>query len=334
MPTPEAERLQIAPTLDTPLRVGSLLFCATLRLAWAELAKITGQHPLRLQGDPPIAVALEGARVSADDLDPRSYVARAGVGDEGLRAIRKAVHAAFGDDAKTELLPRHLRETELLAYAILLKDLLFATPFAPGEERGMAFSGGPRVRYFSLGAPSDAAWEARAKQITVHDHRSDDDFVLELASRDPEDRLIVARCPPAATLGETVRGALDRAARSPSLLARFTGDTRIRPDEPLQIPLVEVHVEKEFESLATGIVGTDWAITSATQVIRFNLDETGARLRSEAAILAARGGRRPKRRFVCDGPFLVVLARRGRTEPYFASWIAGTEALCPALVTT
>lgn len=65
----------------------------------------------------------------------------------------------------------------------------------------------------------------------------------------------------------------------------------------------------------------------AKQQIRFRLDETGAKLKSEALGFIFSG---PPRDFTFDRPFLIMLLRKGANQPYFALWVGNTELLVKA----
>jgi len=72
-------------------------------------------------------------------------------------------------------------------------------------------------------------------------------------------------------------------------------------------------------------------ILDVIQGIAFVLNERGAEVESFAEIvLGSIGGDSdptPRRRFVFDRPFLVLLSERDAAEPYFALWIENTELM-------
>jgi hypothetical protein len=76
---------------------------------------------------------------------------------------------------------------------------------------------------------------------------------------------------------------------------------------------------------------------AAKQYIKFQLDESGARLESlaEGKFFALddedqdRPPERP-RQFIFDRPFLLALQQRNAEFPYFVLWIANAELLIPA----
>ncbi|MBN2194095.1 MAG: hypothetical protein JW751_14865 [Polyangiaceae bacterium] len=63
--------------------------------------------------------------------------------------------------------------------------------------------------------------------------------------------------------------------------------------------------------------------------MQLRLDETGARLVSEAVILGREGRCGLARSFRFDGPFLMIPSRNDARVPYLAAWVETTELLPP-----
>ena len=75
-------------------------------------------------------------------------------------------------------------------------------------------------------------------------------------------------------------------------------------------------------------------VADATQLIRFQLDESGAILDAEAGIVMHNGDEPPPepRRFIFDRPFLLYLQQRQAKQPYFVMWVENPEVLVPDAV--
>ena len=74
----------------------------------------------------------------------------------------------------------------------------------------------------------------------------------------------------------------------------------------------------------------DLTIDVALQDIFFRLDETGARLESQAdlsAKSAERSSLPTHRAFVFDRPFLLMMQEVGGASPYFVIWVGDPEVL-------
>lgn len=72
-------------------------------------------------------------------------------------------------------------------------------------------------------------------------------------------------------------------------------------------------------------------IEEAVQLIRFQLDDSGAILESDAAVVMLNGDEPPPepRRFVFDRPFLLYLQQRQAKQPYFVMWVENPDVLVP-----
>lgn len=171
-----------------------------------------------------------------------------------------------------------------------------------------------------------------AKQVFVLDYRSDDDFVLRFKTKSDEDRLILAKVEPSATLAETVAKVRQRVSVSQ--------ESNLEEKDALQVPLIDCDVLRDYQELvgkrimARGAEFDGSPIVLALQKIQFKLNETGAELKS-GALLGVIGdfgidpdAKKP-RMFIFDKPFLVLLEREGAKSPYFALWVGNGELLVP-----
>ena len=178
---------------------------------------IGGPVVLRDQGNGPAAEmvrALERSPVTGDAVDPRACVALAGLHTEAwVRRAEDELRARFGEGADARLLDRAPQPDLLVAYAFLSKAWAFRTPLI--RAHGQIRVRGALVESFGLWESSSSIelYEARAAEVLVHDHRfgSDDEpddwpseeFLVELVTEDPDDRIFVA--PPAAAADQRRR---------------------------------------------------------------------------------------------------------------------------------
>jgi hypothetical protein len=151
---------------------------------------------------------------------------------------------------------------------------------------------------------------------------------VALRTKGKGDRLLIARGTPGATLQETVAGVMARAGGRPEPME--AGDR-------FQMPKLDFDVTRNYHELVGKSFAnegfTGYVITRAAQNVRFRLDQNGAILKSDA-VIEAKSAAPAGRRMVCDGPFLVLLARAGQPMPYFALWVANDELLVRAGGTT
>jgi hypothetical protein len=118
---------------------------------------------------------------------------------------------------------------------------------------------------------------------------------------------------------------------------------KLHSGDTLKIPKISFDLEHHFEELCGNDIfvnkdankkeeSTGLYVGDAVQFIKFDLNEEGAKLRSEAAVMCFRCctadfDREEPRMFVFDGPFLICLSQTQDSQPYFVAWIENTEVL-------
>ncbi len=307
--------------LDAKIETGrNLLWCATFQLAWNELCKLTG-GPIEIDGAPEFARSLNARSVEAGDLDAKSFVAMAGKVEDGiLEEIARALEEKFEGLASPELLPAPgaLPTSWWVTYAYLFKHLPFEFAFTRWNRPAMF--GQKSVAAFGIDQyfRRQKAEIKMASQVSIIDFKSNDNFLIELKTRSKDDRLILAKIPPAKTLAATIEVVHARLAEGKR--------TAMGEMETLWIPVLDFDVLRDYtEIIARDEKETGLPIVVARQSIRFRLDETGAVLKSEA--IGALGARANS--YLFNKPFLILLERRDAHNPYFALWVDNAELLVP-----
>jgi hypothetical protein len=121
----------------------------------------------------------------------------------------------------------------------------------------------------------------------------------------------------------------DRPALAEETTRLMRSSRRMLWGEEFAVPVIAINATRRFAGLEGRVIGrkSDLAFVSrAEQVVRFRLDETGTRLRSEAVAEGLFGGG-PPRSLVFDEPFLLLLIRNDKPWPYLAVWVGSAEVL-------
>ncbi len=323
----------VSPHMEAPLAGGkNVLWCGTLQLAWNAACDLLGGD-IQLRGAEPLAAALNKRALTAADLDASSYVALAGRLQEGiLSRIKDELASRFKGAATPRLASLGggaARPQDIVTYAYLFKNLSFETPFE--RLRPLVFNGETEVACFGFERGKAAAAKMRS-QALIHDYRGPDDFVIEIKTKSSQDRLILAKTPPGATLAEIIAAVHKRAAGDAPLGADV-GDTLIIPKAGFDVTRRYAELEGKPIVLGGRSSPSDLMLAGALQNIRFQMDEKGVVLRSEARMTLACGGPpspRPTHVMIFDKPFLVMLQRRGSAAPYYAWWVANAQLLVRA----
>jgi hypothetical protein len=323
-------RTIISAHLDAPITKGtSVLWCGTFQLAWNEACQLTGGD-LQFNPNNVIVASLNKHAFTKESLDPGSYVAIAGfAGDEIDVKIQRAIEDKFQGSFKPRFIPAKAltpRSQDFVAYACLYKKLSFSVPFERLDE--VLIFGGIGVPAFGLGYYK-ASMENLYPQVLILDYQNENDFVIELKTKTQGDRIILAKLEPRSNLAETIASVGERISRGQPESA-MTNDLLLVPR--MDFDLTREYSEIEYLHLipkATN-VATDLILRSAVQNTKFEMNEKGVELKSEAHMAFACAQREqpiPKHKMIFDQPFFVLLQRADAKMPYFALWVDNPEIL-------
>ncbi len=317
---------------NAPLPAGkNVIWCGTFQLAWNEAVKLIGEKPSFTPTSPLVEV-LNKQDFTGADLDPSSYVAvadfeRNHVEDEIRTRLEKTFHGA----ASPELIPEppaNPAPDDFLAYAYLFKNLAFAHPFSDGHPLNF---GGTIVKTFSFPKEESDRTPEIVRQVAIDDYQSENDFIIQVKTKAADDQLILAKVAPGATLQATIDAVLKRISAAKPVSAS--------PEDEFLVPKLNYDLKKEFTELEGLVyvpgpgakIKSQIKIDSALQLIRFQLNEKGAVLKSEAVIaMRALAIMRPHHTLIFDQPFLILMKQAGADRPYFAMWVANGSLLVPA----
>ena len=223
---------------------------------------------------------------------------------------------------------------EFVIYAYLFKWLPFLSKFdklteplpfhaADGIRKVQSFG----IDSYRLAEPHEVSLR---EQVDVLDYVTDNDFVLRLKTE--TDHIVMAKVAPGSTLDATWQAVLRR-IRQPLAGAR---PASVVPGEKLIVPLLALFVDREYDELQNHrvIVGqtSPYRLRRVQQFIKFQLDESGARIESSTEMIGDSGpGPTPQppkpREFVFDRPFLLAVHQRNSDVPYLVCWVANEEML-------
>ena len=331
----QADQLQatvIFPHIEIPLEPGkNVLWCGSFQLAWNEACSLLGEA-LHFSDDPPMVKSLNKQLFTGDSLDHDSFVALAGfIRDNIHQRIQEQLRQTFQGKASPKYIPSFeqvARPQDIVAYAYLFKNLQFPVPFER-LETPLIFQGA-KVSCFGIGEEYKSEQERMYSQVSIIDYRHADDFIIELKTTSTTDVLILAKVHPENTLAHLITTIQQRIAQSSSPIPAEPGDV-------LSVPKFNVDITRRYHELEKRVlvvenpdVPPDAVIVSALQNIRFQMNEEGVKLRSEAHIaIGCAAPYQPSLRYrmVFDQPFLLMLKQIDADVPYFALWVDNPELL-------
>jgi hypothetical protein len=323
----------VSPHLEVALAPDkNVLWCGTFQMAWNEACGLAGGK-LQFRDRAPEAVEILNRKtMEKRDLDDASFVALAGYIRDGIgERVSRALRDKFKGQSSPTLLPKpDGRPQDMEVYSYLFKYMEFMVPYERGQTP--AVFDGKSIACFGMGPEYKPGREKMAQQTLIRDYASRDDFVIELQTKSEGDRLILAKVKPSRTLAETVAAVEKRAAGEKAAPAE--------PEDALVVPKLNFDITRQYRELeglhllptAPGMA-EDLTLLRAVQNIRFQMDEKGVRLKSETHMsfgCSAAYNPRPKHEMIFDKPFLIMMMRKGSTQPYFALWVANPELLVKA----
>jgi hypothetical protein len=333
LPGADAAKLQrtiVSPHLEVPMTPGkNVLWCGTFQLAWNELCGSTGGD-LKFDSDDPMIGALNKHGFTKESLDDASYVALAGFVRDGIHEeIPKVIEEKFHGAFKPRLLPDPKltpRPQDIVAYACLYKHLSFPVAFERLDD-GLTFGGeqAPAFGFRTFKPEREKAYE----QVSILDYQNENDFVIELKTSSEGDRLILAKVQPKQTLAETV-GSVQARVESVQAQEGTTNDVLVVPKLDFDVTREYSEIERKHLVSTNANVAKDLVVRSALQNTKFEMNEKGVELRSEAemSIGCAQHVSPPiTHRMIFDRPFLIMMERTKAAVPYFALWVDNPEML-------
>ncbi len=303
----------------------NLIYCSTFQLAWNELRDKIHKEDIRLEDEPPMVKILNKKLTTKADLSDDCYLAMAGFGKNDIvNKINRALRSKFGSEAPT--VAAQLDPFDILAYAFLLKDLEFKTPFESLRNRVnfRSESGDAKVKAFGIRdfISGNRKHRKLREQVSVLDYdQQSGEFVIGLHSKSPKDEIILAKVKPRQTLIETIQSVANTVKEAPP--------QSLQDYDTLQIPKLNFDIYHKYSELLGKFLlneGFDgYYFREAWQKIRFRLSERGAVLRSEAELEEETA--EVPRSFVLDRPFLLYLKEKTGKYPYLAIWVDNPEIL-------
>ena len=309
------------------------LWCGTLQLAWNQAVGLVGEKlsfPRASASVAPEIQLLNQMDFQGTDLDPKSYVALADFERNQVEAeISAALQKKFHGDASPELIPlkpMNPGPDDFVAYAYLYKNLAFAIPF--GEIPVQRFND-TYVKSFGFNQEMHLL-TAPEGQVLIYDYKSPDDFIIELKSKSTDDQLILAKVDPGTTLAATTQTVLQRMKIAPPENT-FGGDA-------LAVPKLNFDLRKDFKELEglvlqpgpSAKIHQPLMLSKVQQLVRFQLNEKGAVLKSEATVVAVATAMMTRHRLIFDRPFLLLMKQKDAPLPYLELWVANTTLLIPS----
>ena len=157
-------------------------------------------------------------------------------------------------------------------------------------------------------------------QVEVLYYENKENFAIKLKTKQ-EDEVILCKNPEGKTFNEIYETIINKEKT-------YKGNKNIENGELVKVPNLKIDEKKEFTEIEEKpfLFSNDdtYVIEKAMQTIKFELDKTGGKIKSEAGMMANKATAvimEEKREFAIDNTFAIFLKEEGKDKPYFAGKI-------------
>lgn len=305
-----ASNIEVLPTMQSKTNVQDRVWVGTFQIVWNDLMDKIVRDQIRFpDGTPSYVYELNKQRFTTNDISDKSFYRYCGrITKNTKKTIEKALKKKFNEKSDIidclNLIPDSKR---LLVYAMLKKDFKFLNAF---DRLGIAPFRDTQAEYFGINNSSKGEL---GEGIRVLFYNSKNDFAVALKTQANEE-VFLYKTPNTKPFNFIYADMLKKENS-------YEGNKEFEKGDLLKVPNLKFSEEKSFDELSgKRIKGTEIVIDSALETVKFEMDNEGVKLKSEAAItmmMSALPMNEP-RRFYLDDTFVLFLKEVGKETPYFA----------------
>ena len=305
-------------SLDDKIQENTI-WCGTFQLIWNDLKNDLAKQDIVFNPQLKVVENLNKETFTVNDLSDKYFYKKIGTPSIALKKeIEKAIKEKFNE--KSDILDDFQWESrdpkDYFLYTMLKKEFKFEKAFEELETG--KFGNYENVKYFGIKSGSEG--DELRNQVTVLYYNSKNDFAIKLKTTQ-EDEVILSKNPNGESFNEIYQNIIEKSNN-------YNGNKKIQEGELVKIPNLKIDQKVEFTGIENRPFlfsnGDCYSIEKALQTIKFELDKTGGKIKSEAGImLKCESAVKPSeiREFSLDDTFAVFLIESGKDKPYFAGKI-------------
>lgn len=315
-----ATELVVMPMFSTETQDQNKVWVGTFQLVWNDLMDNVVKAPIEFtEGPSYLAEELNKQEFTKEMLSESSYYTAHGVANMNLKEqINTALMEKFNEESEI-LQSIDWSGKNYLVYAMLKKDFEFLNAFDELKKEKFGTLNNEKVQYFGIDKSSRKALRENVKVLF---YNNPGDFAVELLTKD-DDRVLLYRTDDNKSL-EALYDDMMKKTEEYKYSHRFGDKDR------LKVPFVDFKSLNQYPELqGKTIKNTELTIDQALQSIDFKMDNSGVKLKSEAALIMKMSMPMPIVRepadFYFDDTFAMFLLEKDK--PYFALRVADVAAL-------
>ncbi len=306
-----AGNIEVLPTMQSKTNVQDRVWVGTFQIVWNDFMDKIAFSEIKFPGGTPVIVnELNKQEFTVEDLNEKCYYRYVGkIKKNTKKVIAKAIKKKFQETSDLlDQLDFTPAKNRFIVYAMLKKDFEFVNPF---DKLGKSAFRDTEAEYFGINGDSDKILDNGVKVLF---YNNPNDFAVQLDTNNNDEVYLYKT-----STTKTFNNVYAEMLKKQDL---YKGETKFSDLDELKVPNLKFFEEKSFDDV-TGkrIKGTDLVIEQALETIKFEMNNTGVKLKSEAAITAMTCALMPAvepRLFYFDDTFILFLKEKGKEKPYFA----------------
>lgn len=325
-PIKESEDLVVVPTILDEIKNDSA-YCPTFQIVWNELSDYFcgGKTVEMLNGTNTLIDNLNERTFEKTDLSDDYYYVKVG---KQVLSVKKEIEDGIKDkfnetsdilnmvewvDDSGENFDIDAYEAYVF-YSMLKREFTFNEPFDVIDENG-TFNDFKNVKYFGINSDSD---NKLRNQVNVLFYEDYDNHSVLLNTKQGDEVILLKTSDDSFKNFDEVYKYLENKTN------KFDGEKEFTEDDTLKVPNIKFDVLKKYNELIGKTFNSDDGksreISEALQTIRFEIDNEGGKIKSEAIIAVKTSAiiaPEEKRHFNYNDTFYLMLREKGKDKPYF-----------------
>ena len=316
----ENSNINFALTMDDNIK-DNTAWCGTFQLIWNDLKNDLAKQDIMFVNDPNNSRVrnLNKGDFTTEHLSESSYYKVYGHPTLELKKqIEDAIKEKFNEtsDILDDFDWGGAGPNDYFLYCMLRKDFEFPVAFTK-LDNGTFANKYNDIEYFGLEKNSE---EQIRDQVQVLYYESEDKFAVKLSTKQ-NDEVILSRGIEGKTFNEIYNN-INEAAQN------FGGNRTFTEIDTLKIPNISFDEKQEYKELEGKPFffsdGREYYIDKALQTIKFELDNEGGSIKSEAGMMTRESIAlmpEEERNFNFDDEFTIFLKEKDKSKPYFSALI-------------
>lgn len=299
------------------------VWCGTFNLVWNDLMDDVIGGRVEFEEKCNLADELNMQPFKVEELSENSYFKIHGNATMELKEkIEKEIKERFNETSDVLDEVDWKDPNNYVLYAMLKKVFNFSQEFNVLDSSSFKNSSA-HVKYF--GVLQDAPLSLR-ENVDVLFYNSPSDFAVRLKTKEKEEIYLYRNDGIGKSFTESYLEMLNKERK-------YNGSKAFETSDTLKVPYITLDEKISYDELCNKkIKNSDLVIKKAIQTVKFELNNKGGSLVSEALIVGNKGISlsKEKRSFNFDDTFLLFLKEETKEKPYFAIRAYDTDVLVEA----